>query len=143
MSSKPSKKKIKAEKVVAPVVPEVFETPAALRSDQDTYKLDDVTRMNLMRIQAEMESAESKFNLEKMILQQYVAQIDKEGKIRGFEMNLMVHQQKLRALHEEYKVQIKDVEAKYNIDMTKCSFDDKSGIIHVVHMDAEADVEKK
>ena len=122
-----AKKKTQSRK---PEVAEKFETPPENVGEHGNIKISDVSRMNILRLQSCIENQESKIGLEHMRLQAYVASIDPGGKVRNFEMSILTYQQKLRALHEELKQQIRDLEEKHGIDMQKCSFDDETGTIH-------------
>ena len=107
-------------------------TPKENVGENGILKLDDLTRMNLLRLQAEQRDAFSSLRLENISLDAYLQKIDPKGMVRLLETKLTQAQQRIDGLKKEYAQVLLDIENKLKIDMKNYSFDDVSGILHEI-----------
>jgi hypothetical protein len=114
------------------VKPKKLKTPLANVSEGGSLKLDDLTRMNLLRLQAEQRDALSSLRLESLTLNAYLQKIDPQGTIRLLQTKLAQLQNRAEQLKVEYNTALVEIGNRLKIDMKNYSFDDVSGLLNEI-----------
>jgi hypothetical protein len=95
-------------------------------------KLDDMTRMNLCRLDAEVRAARNQFMLQQMQLAEHIRSIDKDGKLAGMQAGLHATAMHMQEMEARYNGVRQEVEQKMGILLREYSFDDETGILHKI-----------
>jgi len=123
------------KKVKAPPPPPPSPPAEEVYAANEVIRLDDLTRMNLLRLHAEVDATEVRIKMDQTSLALYLKSIDPEGKVYSFETNLNHLRQRLNKFSDEYRAEILKISEKYHIEMKDCSFDEETGTLHT-HIEA-------
>ena len=96
----------------------------------NVLKLDNETRLNLCRFEAEVRAARNQFTLEQMRLGEYIKSIDKDGIIAKSQATLQATALHMATMEARYNSLRQEVEEKLGIALREYSFDDETGTLH-------------
>lgn len=100
-------------------------------------KLDDLTRMNLLRLDSNVKASQALLQLQQLKLRDYILKIDKDGVVFTMQADLLALGQQLQVQEADYRAASQKVEEELGIKLKDYSFDETSGTLHK-HNPAEA-----
>jgi hypothetical protein len=128
-----SKKAAKVEKTkTAKVSPKETKVPEVTlnKGPLGELKLDDMERMRLLHLEAEVRAGRAQFSLGQVELRDFISKVDPSGTIFRRQADVIALGQKLQTQEALYNQVVQEVEAKLNIKLKEYSFDDTSGVLH-------------
>lgn len=105
-------------------------TPADCVSPEGSMRLDDVSRLTLLRWDAETRAAERELVVQKAALSAYLKSIDPQGHIGRQQAGIAAVEGALQKARAEYAAALSRAEAKLGVLMRDYSYDDESGLLH-------------
>ena len=115
------------KKKVVPVEP----TPLTVELPQ-TVVIPELDLLKLTRAEAEIRAAKAELVNLRTGREFYLQKIDPKGILRQMDARIGDESAKLREFQAEYEGHRDNIGKKLNIDMKKCSYDDKTGVVHDV-----------
>lgn len=108
----------------------VSKVPSENVSSEGTLRIDDLTRLQLLRLDAEGRAAHNEMLLTQKELTDYLKGIDPAGHIFRLQGHIKALDQKKIDMKTQFEKLIKETGEKLKVDMSKISYDDESGVIH-------------
>jgi Xaa-Pro aminopeptidase len=101
-----------------------------LNADPAPLKLDDLTRLRLLRAQAEINNAQTRMTLAMEALKAKLKEIDPEGVLARLQTDAAAQQKVLDRFLNEYNQIYGEIKTKLGIDLKQYGFDDETGVLH-------------
>lgn len=95
----------------------------------DVMKLDDLTRLKLLRYDAEMKSAQSQANMQTTALNAYIKQIDPQGRMLQLQNEVIACRTAYENHSKAYAQLCEEVGKQFKIKMQEYAFDDETGVL--------------
>jgi hypothetical protein len=105
-------------------------TPKENISSEGSLKIDDLTRLNLLRLDAEGRAAHQEMLMTQRELNDYLKGVDPAGHIFRLQKHIEAMLSKKTEMKNQFEALIKATGEKLQVDMTQISYDDETGIIH-------------
>jgi hypothetical protein len=104
--------------------------PAENISPEGSLRIDDLTRLKLLRLDAEGRAAHSEMVMTQKELAEYLKGIDPAGRIFQLQKHIQALELKKNDMKTQFETLIKETGELLKVDMSKISYDDESGVIH-------------
>jgi hypothetical protein len=120
----------------AGATPRPVEAPVEVSASGEVYaanavvRLTELTRMNLLRLHAEVDATEVRIKMNQTALATYLKSVDPEGRVSAYETELGNLRSKLRRFGDEYRTLLAALAQEHGVDMQNCSFDEETGMLH-------------
>jgi hypothetical protein len=97
---------------------------------EDGYlHLPSVIRLELLHLSSSGEASLGKMRLKQIEFEKVLKEIDPDGKLKAIQDEMTAHKNAVTAARMDHQVLIKSLGDKLGLDMTKISFNDRTGII--------------
>jgi hypothetical protein len=119
-----------------------LKTPPENISPEGSLMIDDVTRLTLLRWDAEGRAAHNEMVVRQKELAEFIKQVDPQGRVHHLQAQISALLTKKGEAKTEYESLIRRTGEKLHIEMAGASFDEQTGIVHLAPAPSDANAVK-